>query len=156
MKEKVTIKKWQIIFFVILIVCSVGLWLWQSHWPRALIKVNGEELNVLLADTPYHYYVGLGGRNSWGNFAGMLFVFPDSSQHGIVMRNMNFPIDIVWLDHGRIIDFAQNVPIEPGVKDGDLVVYYPRVNGNLVLELPAGWVLKNGLKIGDILTMISR
>ena len=65
------------------------------------------------------------------------------------MRGMRFPIDIVWLSDGVVVDIAPSVPIEPGVPEADLRVYYPRLKANTVIELPAGWAEGHGLKIGD-------
>ena len=83
----------------------------------------------------------------------MIFLFPDDDRHGIVMRDMNFPIDIIWLYHGTIVDVAPNVQTE-NVGEEDLVVYYPRDNANVVLELPAGWAKQNDVKIGDALKVV--
>lgn len=119
------------------------------------MELKGQKLYVLAADNIGRQYKGLGGRDSLDGYDGMLFIFGEKKKVGIVMRDMKFPIDIVWLDAGQVVDFAPNVPIEPGVKEQNLKIYYPRVDANLVLELPAGWAEKNGLRIGDEVKVIS-
>lgn len=121
----------------------------QIRWPDALVQLRGKELNVLVAKTPSHRFTGLGGRESLGEYNGMLFLFYTHRKHGIVMRDMKFPIDIVWLDRGRVVDVAAHIPLEPHTAEQDLRIYYPRKEANLVLELPAGWTVDHELKIGD-------
>ncbi|HAZ28933.1 MAG TPA: hypothetical protein DCY48_04130 [Candidatus Magasanikbacteria bacterium] len=144
------------IFFVViglLMVAFVGLKIWQNRWPETVIHFGGEDLTVLVANTAEHRHRGLGGKDSLRPFDGMLFVFPKSDQHGFVMRDMRFPIDIVWIQGGKVVDIASNVPIELGVSEEALAVYYPRLPANLVLEFPAGWVLAHSIAIGDELTL---
>lgn len=147
-------KKSYTILLIAFLVCLVGLKIWQYHWPEAVIELKGEKLTVLVAKTPYHWYRGLGKRETLGEYGGMLFLHPTMSEHGIVMRDMKFPIDIVWLDHGEVVDFAPNVPLEPEASEAELIRYFPRKPVNLVLELPAGWTLEHDLKIGDWMAVI--
>lgn len=116
--------------------------------------LKGEPLLVQIARTPYHHKKGLGGRESLGKYDGMLFIFQFSGRVGIVMRDMEFPIDIVWLNKGEVVDIAPNVPIEPDVSEEELTRYYPRKNADLALELPGGWMESHDLRIGDVLTVV--
>ncbi len=142
-------KKWHILFLIAIAIAFLGLKVWQFHWPKAEVELKDQRLTVLVADNSYRSYRGLGKRDSLGNYDGMLFIYSEKSRHGIVMREMRFPIDIVWFDKGKVVDIASNVPVEPGVSEELLKKYYPRVEADLILELPAGWAEKNGLKIGD-------
>ena len=147
-KEGKTFNKWYLILLLIFIAIGVGLKLYGLRWPTAKVVFGDKQLEVLLADTARHRYTGLGERNDLGEYDGMLFVFPTVGSHGIVMRDMQFSIDIVWINEGRVVDIAPNVPTEPGVSEQDLMVYLPRVPATLVLELPAGYAMQNDLKIG--------
>lgn len=147
-KKKRIPKAWLALIVVILI-CVVGLRLWRYHWPTALIEVKGYEISVLVAKTPWHWYRGLGQRDALEHADAMLFVFPTSARHGIVMRDMRFPIDIVWVEKGVVVDIAPNVPLEPGVLERDLTIYLPRTAATGVLEFPAGWAQAYELKVGD-------
>lgn len=143
-------KKYYWAIFVIIVLTAIILGFWQkTHWPTAWIELGGKRLEVLVADTIGHQYTGLGKRKDLGVYGGMLFLHSETKKYGIVMRDMRFSIDIVWLNNGQVIDIAPNVPTEPGVSDARLRVYYPRKSANAVLELPAGWIEKNGVKIGD-------
>ena len=132
----------------------IGLRVWQQFIPTATISLAGEELLIQVAKIPPHQIKGLGGRETLEPYDGMLFVYPLRGLHGIVMRDMQFPIDIVWIDGNTIIDIAPNVPIEPGATEEELHPYRPRVEATAVLELSAGWVEEHGVKIGDVVRAV--
>lgn len=142
------------IFLVIFFASVIGLRLWGGNPKEATVELRGAPLRVLVAASPKHQYTGLGGRDSLEPYDGMLFVFSFPRYVGIVMRDMRFPIDIVWFDQGKVVDIAPRVPIEPDVKEEDLRVYQPRLPASHVLELPAGWAEEHGLKIGDELRVV--
>ena len=140
---------------MIIVVTAIVLGFRQKlHWPTAWIELGGKRLEVLVADTIGHQHIGLGKRDDLGVYGGMLFIHSEAKKYGIVMRDMRFPIDIVWLNNGEVIDIAPNVPTEPGVPESQLRVYYPRKSATAVLELPAGWTEKNGVRIGDVVRVI--
>jgi len=153
MKNK-KIKTWHKIFLIVLVLTFVGLKFWQFHWPEINLELKGKKIHVLLADTFAHQYKGLGDRKNLGKYDGMLFVFSEKSKIDVVMRDMKFPIDIIWLDDGEIVDMALNVPVEKNSSEKQLIRYYPRKPVNLFLELPAGWIEKNDVKIGDRISLV--
>lgn len=149
------LKKYYWIIFLIIAVTAIGLGFWQKlHWPTAWIELGGKRIEVLVADTIGHQHVGLGKRDDLGIYGGMLFIHSEEKKYGILMRDMRFPIDIVWLNNGEVIDIAPNVQTEPGVSEAQLRVYYPRKLVTAVLELPAGWTEQNGVKIGDFVKIL--
>ncbi|MEK7643848.1 MAG: DUF192 domain-containing protein [Patescibacteria group bacterium] len=140
------------VFAAVFIVAAIFLQFWRYHWSTTEIGLKGQTLNVLVAKTLYQHKKGLGGRDSIAPYDGMLFLFPFSRKEGFVMRDKKFPIDIIWFDNGRVVDIAPNLPLDSAPEE-QLRRYYPRVNANVVLELPAGWATARGLKIGDVLTV---
>ncbi len=150
-------KKGHILFGVVFIIgLLLSVW-WQHTWPEERIIVAQQELTLLVAKTPWHWQRGLGKRESLPDgIDGMLFVFPFSDRHGFVMRNMEFPLDILWIDNSIIVDIAPSVPTEPGIAEERLTVYRPRQEAQLVIELPAGWVEKHGVAIGDRIALPPR
>lgn len=153
-EEQKKLKTWHIVFLLILVVSFIVVKIWQQHWPEAVVNLKDTELNVLVAKTPKHMYQGLGGRDYFGEHDAMLFVYGYKDKQGIVMRNMNFPIDIVWFADGVVVDVAANIQPEFDVPENKLMVYYPRTDANAVLELPAGWANRHKLKIGDKITLV--
>ncbi len=148
-REKSKFNKWYLLLLLIFVIAGVGLKMYGLRWPKAKVVFGDKQIEVLVADTLRHRYTGLGGRESLGEYDGMLFVYPVEGSHGIVMRDMQFSIDIIWIKGGRVIDIAPSVALEPGVAEKDLTVYLPRVPATLVLEVPAGFTSQNNLKIGD-------
>jgi hypothetical protein len=154
MAEQKKSKSWQAVSLLIVFLCYLGLRLWGMHWPKMDLELRDQQLHVLVANTVNHQIKGLGGRKDLGEYDGMIFIYNSYSRLGFLMRDMRFPIDIIWLKDAKVVDFVQKVQPEPGVKEIDLQRYYPRTEANAVLELSAGWAEKNGLKIGDQLTVL--
>ncbi len=155
MKEKKPLSKFQLVTIVAFLISTVVLFFLNMRQTSEWIRLGDEVLHVLVADTPQETFKGLSGRKDLGKYNGMLFVFDSPKRAGIVMRDMRFPIDIIWIGSDlQIADIAQNVQLETGDSEEDLTVYYPRTEVPFVLEVPAGFVKDTGLKIGDTLSVI--
>ncbi|MDD2656916.1 MAG: DUF192 domain-containing protein [Patescibacteria group bacterium] len=142
-------------FFLVFIVVAIFLFFWQRfHWPTATVSLKGETLEIMVADSIYRQQKGLGKRDSIEPYDGMVFPFGLLDKHGIVMLDMRFPIDIIWLKKGEVVDFAPTVAIEPGKQEGEYIIYRPRIESDMVLEVPAGWAKEHDLKIGDKMTLV--
>ncbi|MBT4153278.1 MAG: DUF192 domain-containing protein [Candidatus Magasanikbacteria bacterium] len=148
-------KIWYSWGIVVLFVLSLSYTVFmQYRHKEAIISFEQQELHVQIAHTPKQWHRGLGKKETIAPYDGMLFLFPFSRRHGIVMRDMGFPIDIVWLDRGTIIDIAPQAQPQPEAAEADLYVYYPRMDATMVLELEAGKAAKIGLKIGDTMNVV--
>jgi len=91
---------------------------------------------------------GLSGRESLGEDEGMLFVFASSREWGFWMPDMNFPLDIIWVDvNGSIVH------IEPDMQpcgSGECIIYYPDESARYVVEVNAGYALTNNVSVGQL------
>lgn len=117
------------------------------------VQVHGELLEVELVNTPQSITQGLSGRPGLRS-DGMLFVLSPSNQIPTFwMKDMRFPIDIVWIggpEGSTIVDISKNVPVPPtNAKLSDLPIYSPAKPASLVLELTAGKSDVLNLKPGD-------
>lgn len=148
-KELPKIKRWEWIILAVILLLWAVMKLYSFYWPKATVEIGGQQLKVLVADTVAHQYRGLSGRADLGEYGGMLFVFRARTQHSMVMRDMMFPLDLVWIDGGTIVDIAPAVSPEPGKSETELTPYFARQSSTAVLELPSGFAQKYGLKIGD-------
>ncbi|MBF0353332.1 MAG: DUF192 domain-containing protein [SAR324 cluster bacterium] len=110
---------------------------------------SGVRLDVELADTEEKRHLGLGFRQGLSEGKGMLFIFEEKELHGFWMKNMRFPIDIIWLDNHKIVHIESDVPSP--VSAQDLPVYKPSRMANMVLEIGAGQARKLGLITGQSL-----
>jgi len=77
----------------------------------------------------------------------MLFVFDGYYIPTFVMRDMLFSIDIIWIKDDMVVGFEKNMPRSE--LDKDLIAYQPKNFINYVLEVNAGFVEQNNIKIGD-------
>jgi uncharacterized protein len=94
---------------------------------------------------------GLSGRPYLDQNSGMLFVFPKASIYSFWMPDMNFPIDILWINNGRVVDTDENMT---NVFDPANPRYYrPSSPAQFVLEINAGFIRRNNIRIGDPVTL---
>lgn len=111
--------------------------------------INGKKINLEIVKTIEDVSRGLGGRDNLESDNGMLFIFSRSDYYAFWMKDMRFPIDIIWIQDDAVVDISKNVPAEQGVSLEKLKLYQPRQKANRVLELNAGFTDKNNIKIGD-------
>ena len=109
-------------------------------------SLAGHDLQLEIARTPAQQVQGLSGRAQldWGQ--GMLFVYDGYVQPGFWMKDMNFSLDIIWIRDLAVVDISKNLPPEGETPQNH---YFPSVPVNLVLEVPAGYIDDNDVKIGD-------
>jgi uncharacterized membrane protein (UPF0127 family) len=118
----------------------------------SLITVGKNKLNVEIASTIEEIQLGLSGRKEIGS-DGMLFEINPPRQTAFWMKDMLFPLDIIWISGNKITGIDKNIPIPPiNATDDKLPLYNSPSSVNYVLELPAGSVSK--LKI-DLSSQLS-
>ncbi len=117
----------------------------------SVVRVDETDFPVELAVEPDERIRGLSGRAALGPGTGMLFVFEIESRFRFWMREMEFPLDIVWIGAGcQVVDISVNVPPpEPGTSLADLPRYSPGVPALYVLEINGGEAEELGLGVGD-------
>lgn len=103
-----------------------------------------------IADTDQSRELGLSYRKQLEAGSGMLFSFNSLVKPVFWMKDMLFPLDIIWIKEDKIVDIHKNVPIpKPGEDLYQLPKYSPRQAVNFVLEVNAGFTNQNGIKVGD-------
>ena len=116
------------------------------------IKIAGQSIKVDLAFTPTAQEQGLSGRSNLKEDEDMLFVFDKPGQYPFWMKDMNFPIDMIWLDeYKKVIYIKRNARPELFPES-----YGPNENSKYVLEVGAGFSDKNNLKVGDKIDFVYR
>ena len=68
------------------------------------------------------------------------------------MKDMNFPIDIIWIAGSKVAGFAENAAPQPGARLWELSIYTSPDGVDKVLEVNAGVVAKDNIKVGDTVT----
>jgi uncharacterized membrane protein (UPF0127 family) len=81
----------------------------------------------------------------------MLFIFPNEEKHFFWMKDMLFPIDIIWINNAKeIVYIDENTSIpETNTPDYNLPLFSSPKPVSYVLEVNAGFSEKNNIKIGD-------
>ncbi len=109
-----------------------------------IFRAPQASFRVTTAKTPTTREKGLSGRDSLAPDEGLLFIFPTSQVSGFWMKDMKFPIDIIWIDSNRkVVTVAENILPETYPKS-----FYPTKKAQFVLEVNAGSAKKSGLVEG--------
>ena len=133
---------------VALLVASLVIGYYFYSQPKtSMIEINGVTLTVELATTPEAQQQGLSDRDSMPADHGMLFIFNQDAQWGFWMHEMRFPLDIIWFDANRQAVFIEQ-DLQPCTPT-NCPVYTPLDNAMYVLEVNAGFVAANGIRLGD-------
>lgn len=116
----------------------------------ARVSIHGAPIVAEVAKEPETRARGLSGRRNLPLQNGMLFIFPQADFYTIWMKDMKIPLDILWINKGRVVDVEEKIhfPIS-GARDSDLVLYRPDVPAEFVLEVNSGFVEDHSIKIGD-------
>ena len=116
------------------------------------VVIAGDAIFVVdVAETVEERAQGLSGRPSLGEGTGMLFIFEEESIHSFWMKEMQFPLDFLWIDGGcTVADITVDVP-QPaeGTELSKLPTYRPDVPAKFVLEINAGEAAARGISKGD-------
>lgn len=128
-----------------LVVWAGWLFFYKDKPPRITFP-SGAVLNVTIADTPELRAKGLSGREILRDDEGMLFVFSTVDRHQMWMKDMYFPLDIIWLDENfKIVDINKRVSLSSYPN-----TFQPTVNAGFAIEVNAGYSDRNGVMVGDI------
>jgi uncharacterized membrane protein (UPF0127 family) len=94
------------------------------------VLINGQSINAEVATTTKARETGLSGRPCILPNQGMLFEFSTAGRYQFWMKDMKFPIDIVWISPAHKVA-AIEIDFKPST--------YPEVRAN---ALPAQYVLE--------------
>lgn len=141
--------------FVLFLVVLFGVYYIFHQFTRRdqmtdILEVGNTKIIVELADNPLNRAKGLSGRENLCENCGMLFVFKEAKTQYFWMRDMKFPLDFVFIREGRVVEIVENVPVTD--LTGNISQIYSRQQADAVLELNAGFVQRNQIKISDFVS----
>ena len=115
------------------------------------VHIGDSLFRAATAITPSERTLGLSGRSSMPRDSGMLFVFETEGKFEFWMKDMEFPLDLIWIDSDcYITDLTRNAPPADSDSDlSDIISYGPRSQVQYVLEINGGLVETLGIKEGD-------
>jgi uncharacterized protein len=124
-----------------------GISIPSDRYLKAAVSVNGFKLIADLALTQDQQIKGLAIREHVDESQGMLFVFQHPARQSFWMKDMKFPIDIIWLDANRSVVYI--VPdLEPCPIRGECPSYLPDMDSLYVLETSAGFSERHNVRVG--------
>jgi hypothetical protein len=102
---------------------------------------DGEEVvvNCEVPSTDEEKMTGLMYRDSLCDNCGMFYDYVDG---GFWMKNVNFPIEMIFIDDNQIVDIKK-------ANAQDETTIYPSVKSNGNLEVNDGFCESNNISIGD-------
>lgn len=129
-----------------ILLCIAFIWQWKAPETRTL-RVGNASYVLEQAVTANQQRQGLSGRSSMDRKRGMLFVFQREDQQCFWMKDMHFPLDMIWLNaNRRVVFLAEEVSPDTYPRtfcSGDPAAY--------VIELRAGEVQRAGIHKGQVL-----
>lgn len=112
---------------------------------KAVITFPDGKIEALVADTNESREEGLSGRTGLSDGKGMLFDFGISGRFGFWMKDMLFPIDMIWINNnGIIVNIVENALPEDYPK-----TYINNPPASFVLEIGANKAREYGLFLGS-------
>jgi uncharacterized membrane protein (UPF0127 family) len=138
-------------FLVTLIILLITLLLFIYLIPKTPVaEINGHVFSLYLAQTSQEQSIGLAKYKSIGQNQGMIFLFDKSDYYSFWMKDMKFPIDIIFISGNKVVDVFDKVPVSP---NENLPVYTTKTKADKVLEINAGLAKKYEIKIGNIVNI---
>ncbi len=128
------------------VIAGVTLLWWKMSSDQAMLKLHGVSYSMTVLRTEAELQKGLSGTKSLPEGQAMVFAFPRDYKWGIWMKDMNYPIDIVWLNSEReVVYLVEDAQPSSYPK----TTFVPDTQSRYVIELPSGTIERTGITKGD-------
>jgi uncharacterized membrane protein (UPF0127 family) len=111
--------------------------------PLTTVFIKEIPVQAEVVSTPKKLCLGLSHRPELPEGSGMLFIMGAARRPAFCMRDMHFPIDIIWIADGKVAGLHKQ--LSPGARGS----FWAPAPVSLVLEVPGGFAERNGIKVGD-------
>lgn len=133
---------------VMIVIIAGAAYLFLFETSTRTIYIGNTQVEAKVVDDQVERQQGLSNTPSLKEGEGMLFVYDTPSKLGIWMKDMNYSIDIIWIDQlKRIVFIEENIS-----PDTFPETFAPPDPALYVLEVPAGFVEKHGVMVGEEVT----
>lgn len=113
--------------------------------PQVTVRLGDGVFHASLATTPKTREKGLSGTKQLGATDALLFVFKENGKYAVWMKDMHYPLDVVWLSGAK-----QVVHIERNMQpDSYPKTYVPKADARYVIEFAAGTVDHKAITLGS-------
>ncbi len=118
---------------------------------EAIVTINSIDIPVVIADSNEEQEQGLSGTKSLEPGSGELFIFNTPGKYGFWMKNMNYSLDLIWVDENlNIIAISKDISPETYPE-----IFYPPSDVKYVLEVNSGFSAKHGITENQLLKISS-
>ncbi len=119
---------------------------WREYYPKTVpINIAGIDVLASVADTVPDRIKGLSDTPYLPDGLVKLFAFNIAGNHSIWMKDMNYPLDVMWLaEDGEIVYIEENLS-----PDSYPQSFASPVSAWYVIEANAGFVASSSIAVGD-------
>lgn len=135
-----------LVTLVLALVGAAALYiLWPQLQPKAMLRIGDGVFSARVATTEVERTQGLSGTTQLRADQAMIFVFDSDNKWSMWMKDMDYPIDIVWTDSNKkIVYIVKNAPADSYPEK-----FTPNKDARYVIELPAGTVDGKSIKVNS-------
>lgn len=146
MSVRKAVLSWGLVVLVLGLVGTAAYYVLEPQLrPHVTLRLGDGVFLAKVAKTPEAREKGLSGTPSLRENEGMLFVHDSDGKWGIWMKDMNYPIDIIWLDKDKkVVYIVKNAPPESYPFES----FTPKQEARYVVEVAAGTVGRKAISIG--------
>lgn len=113
--------------------------------PHVTLRIGDGVFSTRVAKTQVDRDKSLSGTSALRQDQALLLIYDSDAKWPIQMKDMNYPIDIVWLNKDKVIVYiVKNAPPDTYPYEQ----FMPKQNARYVLELPAGTIEQKTIIIG--------
>ena len=130
------------------LICIIFLFsylLFFTH-PLKIIKFKSITVNAQVADTNAQRRAGLSFKKALPLNQGMLFIFNREGYPAFWMKNMRFPLDLIWITADKKV---AGFTLDATPCSDRCEVLKPPVPVKYVLEVNSGFIRANQINLGD-------
>ena len=140
------IQKAKVIFGAVIAVLAI-IFLLRGSDKVATVAIGNTKIQVEIADDLSEQIQGLSGRDLLCGNCGMLFVYKKPELRIFWMKDMSFPLDIIFIRDEKVTEIFESVPFPQSGQEIPVVASTEAADA--VLEVNAGFVRKHGIDTAD-------
>lgn len=133
-----------IIGVVAIILATAIIFVSSKIQSRVSLNIGDGIFTAKLANTQSLRDKGLSGVTNLSHDQALILAYPSDGKWPIDMKNMEVPVDIVWLNADRKIIYI----VKNASADNVDSVFMPKTDARFVIELPAGSVDNLNIRSG--------
>ena len=124
---------------------------WRIYFPELVpLTIGPVTVEASVADSIVEKIKGLSHTPMLPNGVVKLFMFGAEGEHSIWMKDMNYPIDIMWIEKGgKIVHIEKDVSPDSYPKS-----FSSPISAWYVIEANAGFVASSSIQVGDKMTLV--